>query len=389
MGPVQTPAPVAEQGPFERRPNHHYGERVYGMVPMLGRLKKIPVNGATGIGITGCPAGTNHARPAAPRRNRAAAPSHRWAVILAGGDGSRLRSLTRFISGDDRPKQFCPIFSESTLLTQSCRRARKSIPAEQTLLAVTRAHEKYYLGELGRTRCHRLVQPSNKGTLPPIVYSLLQIAQADPDALVAILPCDHYYSDEDGFTQALESSFRIAGLHPESVVLMGAPPNRPEVEYGWIKLGAPLHDDVFRVRGFQEKPPLPVAERLLRSGALWNMFVLVGHIEVVLRMSQSAVPGLVEVFQSAISEPHAGCETRIPDGLYDWVSPSDFSKQVLSVAAEHLIALRLGEMDWHDVGHPDRVFATLRAANGQVPPWARRWQAARETAATSGLAIAG
>lgn len=161
---------------------------------MWGRLNEIPGNGTKGIGIRGGPAGANHARPAAPQRNRGAARSNRWAVILAGRDGSRLRGLTRFISGDDRPKQFCPIFSESTLLAQSRRRAGKSIPSEQTLLAVTRAHEEYCLPDLARARCHRLVQPSNQGTLPPILYSLLQIVQTDPDALVAILPCDHYYS---------------------------------------------------------------------------------------------------------------------------------------------------------------------------------------------------
>ena len=354
---------------------------------MLGRRKEIPIHGTQGIGITGCQAGANHARPAAPRRNREAAPSHRWAVILAGGDGDRLRSLTRFISGDDRPKQFCPIFSDSTLLTQSRRRAGKSIPPEQTLLAVTRAHEKYYLRDLGRARCHRLVQPSNKGTLPPILYSLLQIAQIDPSALVAILPCDHYYSDENAFTQALESGFHIAGLQPESVVLLGAPPNRPEVEYGWIEVGPPLYHDVFRVRGFREKPSLPTAQLLLGSGALWNMFVMVGHVQAFLRISRAAVPCLVEVFQSAAKPPLAGRETRIPEALYDWAAPSDFSRQVLSPAAESLVTLRLGDMAWHDIGHPDRVFATLLAGDGRLPAWARRWHAARESAATPSQAF--
>ena len=89
----------------------------------------------------------------------------------------------------------------------------------------------------------------------------------DEDALMAVLPSDHYYSDEACFTAALESAFEIAANRPESVVLIGAQPSRPEVEYGWIELGAPVEDgsgELCHVRRFLEKPSLEIAETLLR-----------------------------------------------------------------------------------------------------------------------------
>ena len=168
-----------------------------------------------------------------PDAARTARLSHRWAVILAGGDGVRLRDLTRLICGDDRPKQFCPLLGgECTLLQQARQRAERSVLPAQILFALTKDHEGYYLPDLGHSLCQRIVQPCNKGTAPPVLYSLLYIAQIDPDATVAVLPCDHYYSDENAFTETLKSAFEIGANRSQSVVLLGAQPNAPQVEYG-------------------------------------------------------------------------------------------------------------------------------------------------------------
>ena len=312
-----------------------------------------------------------------------AAESHRWGIVLAGGDGVRLRSLTRLICGDDRPKQFCPLLGECTLLEQACQRVERSIHPRQILFALTKAHQNYYLPHLRHRLCHRIVQPCNRGTAPPILYSLLHIAQIDPDAIIAVLPCDHYYSDESAFTRALESAFEIATIRAQSVVLLGAQPNAPEIEYGWIEVGGAVCGGLLHVQAFHEKPSFPVAEQLLNAGALWNTFVMVGHVRAFLEMAWDTAPGLLEVFQPTIGNAYSDGETRIPDSLYDQVSPSDFSRQVLSPAAERLVAFRLGNMAWHDLGDPSRVLTTLLARDAALPEWAKRWQASRKAIGSS------
>ena len=76
-------------------------------------------------------------------RRTGSAHGNRWGVILAGGDGTRLRPLTELIAGDDRPKQFCPLLGGKTLLELTRQRVARAVPAEQTLFVVTRKHERF------------------------------------------------------------------------------------------------------------------------------------------------------------------------------------------------------------------------------------------------------
>lgn len=92
--------------------------------------------------------------------SRSSVRHRRWGVILAGGDGTRLLSLTRMICGDDRPKQLCPLFGNDSLLEQTRRRAERSIPSEQVLFALTRRHREYYLKELGGRRLTASCSPA-------------------------------------------------------------------------------------------------------------------------------------------------------------------------------------------------------------------------------------
>src|ERR1051326_7739708 len=101
----------------------------------------------------------------------------RWAVILAGGDGTRLQSMTRTITGDNRPKQLVPLIGGSTLLNQTRRRVALSIEPGRTLIVVTQKHRRFYEPLAREISPHLLVeQPANKGPAPAILYPLLRIA---------------------------------------------------------------------------------------------------------------------------------------------------------------------------------------------------------------------
>ena len=109
------------------------------------------------------------------------------------GDGTRLKSLTRKIAGDERPKQFCSVLGRRTLIEETQERAALELDPERTLYVVNRMHEPYYAPLLaGEPAAKLVIQPRNRGTAPAILYSLLRIAAFDPNAVVAFFPSDHY-----------------------------------------------------------------------------------------------------------------------------------------------------------------------------------------------------
>lgn len=297
---------------------------------------------------------------------------HSWSVILAGGDGIRLHTLTRLISGDDRPKQFCPILGAETLLTQTRQRLGPVISPARTLFVVVKAHEPFYTDELGDVEPSRIVvQPRNKGTVAAILYSLVRIMEDDEEAVVAFFPADHYYSKTEPFLAAVDSAFRMARDRPRSLVLLGAEPAHPEVEYGWIERGAGLKrrasERVYHVNRFWEKPSLQIARELLRRGCLWNTFVMVGRATSFVDLLRSRAPDQFRAFEQ-LRQPNVALDAESVHRVYDSLLQADFSQKVLSTCTERLLVLRLN-VGWCDLGKPERVLATLAQA-GIEPGWA-------------------
>ena len=293
---------------------------------------------------------------------------HHWSVILGGGDGLRLRPLTRLLTGDDRPKQFCRLGGEETLLARTMRRVAQIVPQDRTLLVLTKTHQPYYANALAAIPPHLMVvQPSNRGTLPAILCSLLRLSRFDQQAIIGLFPSDHRIVDEVMFTEKVTSAFAAAEITSD-VILLGTAATVPEVEYGWIEAdksetgGRPT-----RVKRFWEKPSLAVAQTLLDRGCLWNTFVMIGRVDAFLELIKSATPRLYEIFQTTIAWDEADLNPEAMAGLYKSIEPADFSKGVLSEATEKLSVLSLGEIGWDDLGDPDRAGAMMLEAQKRKP----------------------
>jgi mannose-1-phosphate guanylyltransferase len=297
-------------------------------------------------------------------KSAASRGQNRWAIILAGGDGTRLRSFTRTITGDERPKQFCPIIGGRTLLEQTLERVYLSVPIHQTLLVLTESHERFYKKSIATLHRHQLlVQPENKGTAPAILYGLLQVASLSRDATVAVFPSDHYLFNDERFMSFVNSAFDAITLRPDAVTLLGITPEAPEVEYGWIEpatsmLGT-LPGSITRVRRFWEKPTLNVALRLMERGCLWNSFVMIGRVESFLKVISRALPELFELFVETTSAPDGSGEVDDLRSLYARIAETNFSHEVLARRPDDLTVMKVDKVGWNDLGEPSRVLATL------------------------------
>jgi mannose-1-phosphate guanylyltransferase len=299
------------------------------------------------------------------------ASDNEWAVILAGGDGTRLKSLTRRIAGDERPKQFCSVLGHGTLLEDTQRRVALQLAPERTLYVVNRLHQPYYAPLLSNEPVENLVvQPGNRGTAPAILYSLLRIATRDPKAVVAFFPSDHYISDDSRFMTQICAALDSAHQRRDLVVLLGLEPESPEIEYGWIEPARPIAGQarLFGVRRFWEKPNRMVAQVLQLRGCLWNSFVMVASVQALLKIIEASIPELYSSFIPLTPVFNSCGESKIIDALYERLTEINFSHQVLAHCPESLAVLKVTGVRWNDLGEPLRVMASLDMA-GIRPHW--------------------
>ena len=288
----------------------------------------------------------------------------RWAVILAGGDGTRLQSMTRAMTGDNRPKQFVPVIGGTTLLDQTRRRVARSVMPSQTFIVVTQKHYRFYQSLAHEISPGLLIQqPANKGTAPAIIYALLRVAIKSPRATVALFPSDHFFTDDEGFMSHIDTAFDAAQITPETITLLGITPASPEKEYGWIEpqrsiLGSAARS-ITKVRRFWEKPSATLAHTLMERGCLWNSFVIVGRVDALLRMTQAALPQLFASFAALTPFFETTRERRALTELYSRIDEVNYSHEVLAARPQDLAVMRVDDVGWSDLGDPARVLSTL------------------------------
>lgn len=289
---------------------------------------------------------------------------HHWGVILAGGEGVRLKSLTRFVSGEDTPKQFCRLLGGQSLMAQTSQRISRMICPQRTVYVLLNSHERFYSKELRNVSpAHMVVQPSNRGTLPAILSSLIHIIRQDKDAVVGFFPSDHHYTEEERFMSGVDLAFGAAESNPATVILLGVSAKRAETEYGWIEAAPAMSPDsqngLLKVKRFWEKPSVRTAEELLERGCVWNTFVMIGRAQAFLDLIRARAADIYRSFESLLALPETASVNEGLSAVYQGVTTADFSRLVLSGAPEQLGAWCLGDVGWSDLGDPRRVLTVL------------------------------
>jgi mannose-1-phosphate guanylyltransferase len=278
---------------------------------------------------------------------------HLWALILAAGDGSRVRDLTRTPDGAPAPKQFCVLGGGESLLRRTIDRAAALVPTERIVTVVAQQHRHWWETELSNCpRKNVVVQPENRGTATGILLPLLNIVRRDRAARIVLLPSDHHVEAEDVLRRAIRGAIRALHRDENRVVLLGMAPRECDTGYGWI---VPSAEDqvVCPVAAFVEKPDTTRARFLLRRGALLNSLILVAAGRMLLTLFELAKPRLVGQFVSWMDE--AGGRFAALDALYRNLSSCDFSREVLEPTCESLSVVRAPDCGWTDVGTPSRL----------------------------------
>jgi len=275
-----------------------------------------------------------------------------WALVLAGGSGSRLHGLTRNSHGIVVPKQFCSLQGGPSLLQEALQRAAAIAPMQRVCTVVADQHRQWWGEMLSYLPEENIIsQPRNRGTGYGVLLSLVRIAERDPDAVVVMLPADHYLSDEDVMIQSLREAALYASADRNSIYVLGIQPDEADTELGYILPAQRSGQKPSAVLRFIEKPTSVRARSLLEQGALWNAFIMAGAASTLLRLFDSRYDSTVAAMRAA----HRADISRLYDGLRDL----DFSRDVLQGNESMLQVLSVPKCGWTDLGTPKRIGMTL------------------------------
>ena len=297
-----------------------------------------------------------------------------WGIVLAGGEGVRLRPLVRRMLGEDRPKQFVKLLGPRSLLQQTLDRTALGISPDRTVVVTVRRHTGYIAEEFKSAAQppYVLVQPEDRGTAAAILYAAQWITWRDPAATLAVFPSDHFILGEATFMAHVQEVAGALERHPDRVVLLGGQPTSPEGEYGWIEPGASLDGDngvVSRVRRFWEKPSEASVQTCLATGCLWNTAIAVARARALVELGARALPEMSSRLAGIQRFLDSDREVTAVQEAYALLARASFSRAVLESHPEHLGVSRLPRVTWCDLGSPRRVLYVLARMRVR-PAWA-------------------
>jgi len=267
-------------------------------------------------------------------------------LVLAGGKGERFWPLSR----SSRPKQLLTLFGTKTMIEETVGRVR-SASGNSTPLVVTgrdcAAGIRKALRGGGSYDC--IVEPVGKNTAPAIALAAAWMEKRYGEAVMLVASADHAIAPIDKYAQAVRVAV-AAARDTDSLVVFGIAPTRPEVGYGYIHLGRRIAGSLgaacFQVKGFVEKPTLPVAKRYAASTTyLWNSGMFVWKTSVILREFERSMP---ELHRLALRAARRGFTKSAIDAFYSECENQSIDYGIMEKASK-IVAVR-GSFFWDDIG---------------------------------------
>ena len=291
---------------------------------------------------------------------------HTYAVIMAGGGGTRLWPLSR----KETPKQLLPLLGEETLFESTVARLEALFPPERILIVTVAEQARVMQQQVPAIpKENYLIEPAPRGTASVVALAAAVLQQRDPRAMMTIQTADHHIRNKDLFKYLIASAFDVA--EKDYLVTLGITPTFPSTGYGYIQQGEPLPDEykypVYMVKRFKEKPDEATAQQLLQSGDhSWNSGMFVWKTSAIMAEFKRQMPELFKV----VSEIASAWDTPKREAVIQerW---SGLKSQTIDYGimehAEKVAVLPAGGLGWSDVGAWDSLFEVLLPdADGNV-----------------------
>lgn len=283
---------------------------------------------------------------------------HYYAVIMAGGGGTRLWPLSR----KDHPKQVLRLFDDRTLFQIAVDRLEGLFPPER-IFVVTVAAQAQAL----QSTCPQIPQenflrePCPRGTASVVGLAAAVLQVLDPQAVMAVLTADHFIAGEQRFRQLLEVAYQVA--LDDHLVTLGIQPTYPATGFGYIQRGELLSQfsgvTVYRVHRFVEKPPQAEAQKMVAAGDhYWNSGMFIWKVGGILDEIQRQMPSLAASLEKISHAWGSAHQAKVLDSLWPQLEPQTIDYGVMEGAQDVAVVPGV-DLGWSDVGSWESLFEVL------------------------------
>lgn len=283
---------------------------------------------------------------------------HAYAVIMAGGGGTRLWPVSR----KGRPKQLLPLLGEETLFQETVKRLEGLFDPAHILVVTVAEQAREMQQQAPEIPVENyLIEPAPRGTASVVGLAATLLHQRDPQAMMAILTADHFIRNRDLFHYLLRAAFDAA--EKDYLVTLGITPTFPSTAYGYIQQGQQLPGDfkypTYEVKKFVEKPDEKTAQQLLRMGNhSWNSGMFVWKAERILAEFRRQMPALSAALEQIAAAPDGPPRATVIEGLWYDLKVETIDYGIMENAGG-VAVLPAGGLGWSDVGSWDSLFEVL------------------------------
>mgnify|MGYP002682105635 CR=1 FL=1 len=273
---------------------------------------------------------------------------HGYAVIMAGGGGTRLWPLSR----QDRPKQTIQLFGEQTLFQLSCDRLKGYLPPEHIFIITGNQHASLLRGQYPDISGEQyLLEPFPRGTAAVVGLGAVALQHRDPDAIMCVLTSDHFIAPVEQFQTYLTAAMKVAD--EGYLVTLGIHPTYPATGYGYIQRGELIGKfeglQAYKTIQFREKPDLESARRMLSEGDYtWNSGMFFWRADRILDEFAKWMPELCECLMKIRAAWGTDQQQVVMDQVWKTIQPQTIDYGIMEKADNVYVICT--DMGWSDLG---------------------------------------
>lgn len=290
----------------------------------------------------------------------------RYAILLAGGSGTRLWPLSR----KSRPKQFLPLLTDlhgqpQSLLQHADERISKIISLQHRYVCTSQQLYDAVCLALPHYREEQIIcEAMGQNTAHAIGLAATLLQRKDSNALLFISPSDHWIYPLERFSHYIDLGFRMIEAEPHRLLTFSIKPDHPATGYGYIKLGQALpslvkhHSDVgqvFAVSEFTEKPDAQTAGQYFQSGMYrWNSGIFIFYASTYLLYMQRYLPKSYEALQRIVDAWNQPDHNSVFASEYTQLNAISIDSAIFEPASrsqEQPVCTMPMDVKWHDIGN--------------------------------------